>query len=40
MTFSVVAPVFVLGHIVVYRGIVGGWVLDLFGWFAHLVGAI
>ena len=40
MTISVVVPVFVLGHIVVYRGIVGRWVLDLFEGFARMVGAI
>jgi len=40
MTVSIVAPVFVMGHIVTYHGIVGGWVLDLFEGFAQLVGAI
>ncbi|MCH8166931.1 MAG: hypothetical protein IIC03_03255, partial [Proteobacteria bacterium] len=40
MTVSVVAPVFVLGHIVLYRGILGGWLLDLFEGFARMVGAI
>jgi len=40
MTVSVVAPVFVLGHLVLYRGIFGFWLLDLFEWFARTVGAI
>jgi hypothetical protein len=40
MTVSVVAPVFVLGHLVLYRGIFGFWLLDLFEGFARAVGAI
>ena len=40
MTVSVVAPIFVLGHIVLYRGIFGFWLLDLFEGFARMVGAI
>ena len=40
MTISIVAPIFAVGQIVQYHGIVGGWVLDLFEGFARLVGAI
>ncbi len=40
MTVSVVAPAFVLGHLLLYRGIFGFWLLDLFEGFAGAVGAI